>query len=78
MPTPKQVRYHYARIARLRSRLASALVDAYSVDVIVYEDHETESPCAALYEVWRRIKKSTEKQLAQAMREEIKTESDWE
>jgi len=72
MPTPKQVRYHYGRIASLRSRLQDALTAAHNADVIEYEHYDNESPCKTLYETWDRIKITTEKALADAMRQEIK------
>lgn len=72
MPTPKQVRFHFAKIARLRWRLQWALNEAHEAKVIVYEDYTDQSPCSTLSETWERIKATTEKQLAQAMRDEIK------
>lgn len=73
MPTPKQVRYHYGRVARLRAKLQDALTEAHGAKVIVYPDNEQseKSPCWALHDCWTRFKASTEKQLAQAMRDEI-------
>lgn len=73
MPTPKQVRYHFGRIARLRHRLQCALNAAHDAGVIEYEPskYDEESPCSTLYETWNRIKRTTEKKLAQAMRDEI-------
>lgn len=71
MPTPKQVRFHYGRIAKLRMKLQIALNDAHNTNVISYTDYDTQSPCKTLFETWERIKETTEKQLAQAMREEI-------
>lgn len=76
MPTPKQVRYHYGRIAKLRAKLQEALNEAHNAQVLMYDDYETESPCKTLYETWDRIKATTEAQLAQAMREEIKNGND--
>lgn len=70
MPTPKQVRYHYAKIRRLRWLLIHALNDAHTKGVIDYTDNNL-SPCASHTETWRRVQMTTEKQLAQAMREEI-------
>lgn len=74
MPTPKQVRYHFTKIARLRHKLQNALNDAHNADVIQYEgkNYEEQSPCRTLYETWDRIKGTTEKQLAQAFRDECK------
>lgn len=72
MPTPKQVRHHFGKIARLRAKLQEALNDAHHAEVIVYDDYTTQSPCKTLYETWARIKATTEKQLSQAMREEIR------
>lgn len=71
MPTPKQVRYHYARVSALRWKLGQALNDAYNADVISYTDHETQSPCKMLGECWSRFKQTTNSALADAMREEI-------
>lgn len=71
MPTPKQVRFHYGRIAKLRVKLQYALNDAHEAGVIVYAAYSEESPCKTLFETWARIKATTEKQLAEAMREEI-------
>lgn len=78
-PTPKQVRFHYNKIATLRSRLAHALNDAHDAGVLQYEKYTEESPCCTLVDTWERIKKTNEKQLAQAMREEIrKSRGRWE
>lgn len=74
MPTPKQVRFHYGRIARLRAKLQEALNEAHHAEVIMYDSklYHEQSPCSTLYITWDRIKATTEKQLAQAMREEIR------
>lgn len=72
MPTPLQVRYHFGKIARLCHRLQLALNDAHVARVIDYKDYSSESPCSTLHETWERVKKTSEKQLAEAMREEIR------
>lgn len=71
-PTPKQVRFHYGKVAKLRAQLQAALNDAHQANVIVYTSYKDESPCFTLYETWDRIKATTEKTLAQAMRNEIR------
>lgn len=71
MPTPKQVRFHYGKIATLRAKLQEALNDAHRAEVIVYDNYDVESPCKTLYETWDRMKTTTEKTLAEAMRTEI-------
>lgn len=72
MPTPKQVRYHYNRVMKLNHKLARALIDAHNADVIQYEGYDMVSPCQANSECRERIKKTCEKQLAQAMHDEIR------
>lgn len=74
MPTPKQVRFHYGKCSKLLERLRYALYDAHNADVIVYDskDFQTIGPCSALNEVISRFNKTTEAQLAAAMREEIR------
>lgn len=70
-PTPKQVRYHYGRLRNLRYKFQCALNDAHHAGVIQYKDYQLESPCKPFGEVWERLHITTEKALAQAMREEI-------
>lgn len=75
MPTAKQVRFHFGRISKLHHKLQRALNDAHNAKVISYDGRFTEeAPCWAHYECWLRVKKTTEKQLAQAMRDEIRKE----
>ncbi len=52
-----------------------ALNEAHDADVIQYGDgkYAEESPCYSLFECWNRIKLTTEKQLAKAMRDEIES-----
>lgn len=76
MPTPRQVRFHYGKIMRLHHRLANALTEAHSAGVIKYDDDLPNSytelaPCWAHWECHKRIISTTEKALAQAMRQEI-------
>jgi hypothetical protein len=76
-PTPKQCRRHYARCRRAYYRLRKALNDAHHAGVIKYDNKrfaET-SPCHSVWESEGRFVQSTEKQLAQAMREEIINET---
>lgn len=75
-PTPKQVRSHFRRLSRLRYQLQRALDRAHEAEVIEYQDYKTQSPCQSLYETWERIKQTTEKSLAQALRDEIHREGD--
>lgn len=72
-PTPKQVRFHFHKLASLRYRLMGALNDAHEAGVIVYDHKEyyENSPCKTLFETWDRVLATTEKQLAKAMRDEI-------
>lgn len=69
--TPKQVRHHYARIFKLAGQYSQAMYDAKHAGVLVWEG-EDQSPTALLWETRQRFDKAAEKQLAQAMREEIK------
>ena len=73
MPTPKQTRYHYKRIRKAHNALTVALNEAHDARVLVYDSQEykDESPCATNWQTEERIKATTEKALAQAMREEI-------
>lgn len=77
MPTPKQVRYHYKKIAKLRWRLSSALHEAYKADVLKYKNKEEDQEyqghyvCNALEDMWQKFKRATDAQLVEAMRTEI-------
>lgn len=73
MPTPKQVRFHYGKVMKLYRKLESALNDAHNADVIEYPSDKfaDEAPCYLVYKLQDRIRKTTEKALAQAMRSEI-------
>lgn len=73
MPTPKTVRFHFARISKAHDRLSEYLIQAHNAGVIKYDQskYTTEGPCNTNGETWSRIIKTTEAQLAQAMREEI-------
>lgn len=73
MPTPKQVRYHYGRIERAHDRLQEALNAAHNAEVLKYTDFDNQSPCKTHNQTWERILATTEKQLAQAMRREIRS-----
>lgn len=77
MPTPKQTRHHYEKITRAYRALSKALNDAHNAKVLVYEDYREESPCYTKYEMEDRILKTTEKALAQAMRDEISEKVGW-
>lgn len=70
-PTPKQVRYHYGKLRNLRFKFIVALNEAHQANVIQYDDYQSQSPCKTFGETWQRVLATTEKQLAQAMREEI-------
>lgn len=74
MPTPKQVRFHFKRVENAWYRLLDAMTDAHNADVIVYDStkYVEEGPCKAHRETKERFLKTTEKVLAQAMREEIR------
>lgn len=71
MPTPKMVRYHYRRLRRAWYQLQKALDDAHNADVIKYEKYQEQSPCQTNWETKTRINATTEKQLAEAFRDEI-------
>lgn len=73
MPTPRQVRFHYGKITKLVRKLSWALTDAHNHDVIKYEKFAEESPCKCLWDMEQRIEATTEKALASAMREEIRS-----
>jgi hypothetical protein len=75
MPTSKQVRFHMSRIYKLIDRLDDALTEAHNADVIEYDskNYAEEGPCFAFSEVKSRVNKTTEKQLARAMRDEIRS-----
>lgn len=76
MPTPKQVRFHFARVDSLIDKLNEAIWDAKRAGVIVYDDKKSheESLGQPLYEIEIEIgfKKTTEAVLAKAMRQEIR------
>ena len=69
MPTPKQVRYHYKRVMKLRSKLEAAM---YQANKHIFEtpNYET-SPFKSLYELETRIKEASIKARAEAMHDEI-------
>lgn len=73
MATPKQVRFHYARLRKLTSALSLALNEAHDANVIRYDKDkfQEDSPCKTHWQTQERIRLTTEKALAQAMREEI-------
>lgn len=71
MPTPKQVRFHYLKMWKLHRKLALAMNAAHHANVIQYKDFTAESPCSTHCATEDRIDSTTEKQLAQAMKEEI-------
>lgn len=76
-PTPKQVRHHYAKIAKMRHKLLHALHDAYCAEVIQYSKKEDDSNyeghyvCNALEDMWQKFKRATDKQMVEAIRSEI-------
>jgi hypothetical protein len=74
MPTPKQVREAYKRVDFYIWRLQAALTHAHNIDVIQYDQlkYNELAPCRSLAELRDRVRASTEKALAQAMREEIR------
>jgi len=74
--TTKQVRHHYVRVRRAYDRLQQALNDAHTADVIVYDQSQyaTLSPCQALHESERRFEASVEKQLLNAIKNELTIE----
>jgi hypothetical protein len=76
MPTPKQVRYHYKRMMYRWRQLQNALNDAHNASVIKYPDgaYRDEAPCASHWVTRDKIDATTEKNLANAMRSEIKKE----
>lgn len=73
MPTPKQVRFHYARVVKAHDALQAALNDAHRAGVIDYPDDKfsDEAPCKTHWQTWGRNVATTERQLANAMRTEI-------
>ena len=73
IPTPKQVRYHYKKCRTLFEKLERALRDAHEAGVIQYDqtNYVLESPCPLVFDADRRLDKTTEKALANAMRWEI-------
>lgn len=73
-PTPKCVRYHYARVMKLRRKLDSAYRAAYRANVLKYGKDEHHVVCNTLWESWLHFEEKTEKQLANAMKEEIRME----
>lgn len=73
MPTLKQCRYHFKKIARLRYALSKALNDAHTAKVIDYKD-QTLSPCDALYDCWERVGMTTERSIANAVKADIMKE----
>lgn len=73
-PTPKQVRAAYAKVLDLRRKLQDAVQDAYKRDIIVYEHNEEHVVCNTLWQFWEHFEAKTEKQLAAAMKDEIRKE----
>lgn len=71
MPTPKQVRHHFAKCIRLHRQYRRALQDAHNADVIVYPDGVVSPICDTQWEVYRLFKQYTKDQLASAMETEI-------
>lgn len=73
MPTIKQTRESYAKLVRARRIFQRALNEAHHHEVIEYPagTFRENAPCAAFDECWARVIKTTEKQLASAMREEL-------
>lgn len=70
MPTLKQCRYHFKKIARARYALANALNDAHNANVIEYKD-QVDSPCDSLWECWERVGRTTEKAMANALKGDV-------
>lgn len=72
-PTANQVRYHYKKIDKLISKLELAIWQAKDAGVLQYDQqsHAELSPMRPLYDVYTRFDNACEKQLAQAMRDEI-------
>lgn len=72
MPTAKQTKALYARLVRARRVFQRALDDAHHLELIQYSGPYSElAPCHSFRECWARVVKTTEKQLASAMREEL-------
>lgn len=72
MPTVKQTKEAYAKLVRARRVFQKALDDAHHHEVIQYSGPYSENaPCSSFHECWVRVIKTTEKQLASAMREEL-------
>ncbi len=74
MPTPKQVRRCYKRVRYHIYQLQTALNEAHNLNVIKYDDYATQAPCRALGDVRDRFDASTEKQRAQAIKDELMKE----
>jgi hypothetical protein len=70
MATPKQIRKAYRRLSRLHDALGKAIWNAKQLGLIEYATHD-QSPNESMNELWTRITTTTEKKLAQTMREEI-------
>lgn len=70
MPTPKQVRYHYARVSRLYTRLQGALYQAQDAHVVHFEDFN-QSPRTDVFKSESKFEAATKDALAEAMRKEI-------
>ncbi len=80
-PTPKQVRYHYKKIARLERTLRRSLYEAYRANVVVYKfDKETEAEfkghyvCNALEDMWQKFQRATNERLLEAYHSEVMQE----
>lgn len=72
--TEKKVRAHMHRIWFHLDRLQAALNDAHNADVIVYPDGEYRdcAPCASMDELRKRIRLTTNEQVARAVESEIR------
>lgn len=72
MPTPKQVQFHYTRLRKRWFALQRALDDAHNADVIKYPEgtYNEQAPCWASWELRKRIDATTEKQRAEAFKEQ--------
>lgn len=78
-PSPRQVRECMKRIIYHERHLSAALHDAHNKGVIEYDNgnYKDEGPCYSLSQVSERVRKTTDKALARAMRREISDQVKW-
>jgi len=76
MATPTETRRIMKKVYYYQIKLQEALTEAHTAKIIVY-DHDEEgsyhkhAPCSPAYESRQRVDKTTQKQLAEAMKKEI-------